>query len=112
MFAWVRMATAMGFLAAATALYGCGGSGGGSPAAGNGGPSNGQMPEPEPVPQPDEMSELSETYDMTPVGVDEMLPAGSTHLIEDIAAAQTRAGGTPLAHPRTVAIASSLQETR
>ena len=65
-------------------------------------PGTGQMPEPtpDPMPEPDEMSELSKSYDMTAAGVDEMLPAGSTHLIEDISAAQMRAGGTPLEHPR------------
>ena len=46
------------------------------------------------------MSGLSEPYDVTPEEIDEMLPEGSTHLIEDIAAAQMRAGGTALQHPR------------
>ena len=67
--------------------YGCGGSGGGSPF----------RPE---MPAPDEFSSLSAPHDVTPAGVDEKLPEGSTHLIEDIAAAQMRTGGTPLEHPR------------
>jgi hypothetical protein len=51
------------------------------------------------IPAPDAISSL-EIFDVTPEGIDEMLPEGSTHLIEDIAAARTRAGGTPLEHPR------------
>ena len=107
MFAWVRMAVAMGLLAGATALYGCGGSGGsgsGLPAdatpAPDPMPTPDPMPDPDPMPAPDELSSLSAPYDTTPAGVDEMLPEGSTHLIEDIAAALMRAGGTPLEQPR------------
>lgn len=103
-----RMASFAGLLIAAITLYGCGGSGGGAPAqVPTPDPVPDPMPDPEPEPEPDpepepEPDELSslEPFDVTPQGIDEMLPPGSTHLIEDIAAAQTRAGGTPLEHPR------------
>ena len=90
-----RVASFAGLLIATTTLYGCGGSGSSpSPTGGDMGTGDGAMP------APDELSNLSAPYDATPEGIDEMLPEGSTHLIEDIAAAQMRAGGTPLEHPR------------
>ena len=76
------------------AVYGCGGSGSDAPPSTDGMTGTGEMP------APDELSNLSAPYDVTPEGIDEMLPEGSTHLIEDISAAQMRAGGTPLEHPR------------
>ena len=98
-----RVASFTGLLIAATTLHGCGGSGSSpSSTGGDMGADGGAMPG-DPgtgeMPAPDELSSL-ELYDVTPKGVDEMLPPGSTHLIEDIAAAQMRAGGTPLEHPR------------
>ena len=109
----LRVASFTGLLIAAMTLYGCGGSGsspsssGGDMGTGDGamtgdpGTSDGDMdPGGGDMPAPDQLSNLTAPYDVTPEGVDEMLPPGSTHLIEDIAAAQMRAGGTPLEHPR------------